>query len=113
MGWGMETHNGKYGVWGEFLKHVDLEVAKKQDNFMLFTKVKKVNGIYQDPCSGDSGGPLLHKENGRWVIIGTVRGGGYSCNTGKVATHVYGGMGLWNKVTAHLDWIKKQIQKYN
>ena len=112
MGWGMVSYNGKYGVWGDYLKHVDLLVAKKQDKMLIFTETEKINGIYQDPCAGDSGGPLLYKDNGRWVVIGTVNGGGYDCRTG-ILSKQFDGMGVWNKVTSHLDWIKTQINKYN
>ena len=59
----------------------------------------------QDACSGDSGGPLIHRDEatGRWTIIGTVKGGGYSC----VKDEGEDDNGQWAKVTAHLSWIKE------
>ena len=39
---------------------------------MLGTELKRKDGVPQDPCSGDSGGPLMYKEeeSRQWVIIG-------------------------------------------
>ena len=56
-------------------------------------------------CGGDSGGPLVHQDlkSGRWTIVGTVYGGKYDCFDGTGSS----GPSVWNKVTAHLDWIKE------
>ena len=41
---------------------------------MFGTELEFKRGEYQDPCSGDSGGPLMHltpdSDSRRWVIIG-------------------------------------------
>ena len=40
---------------------------------MFGTLVEKRAGEYQEPCAGDSGGPLMYKTDGpkgRWVVIG-------------------------------------------
>ena len=56
------------------LKRVDLTVSThKFEHYKMFgTLTQKKNGVYQDPCSGDSGGPLMYqnKISGRWIIIG-------------------------------------------
>ena len=109
MGWGL-TLQGNNSKQSAQLKHVELTVSLEETLNYLFTDVDLVNGEYQDPCAGDSGGPLVHRdgEDGRWrwTIIGTVSGGGYNCRDGKV-----NGKQKWNKVSAHLDWIRSVIEK--
>merc|ERR1719369_1576264 len=81
-------------------------LLKKRGRNWLFTNVDIIDGVPQDPCPGDSGGPLLHQDpaSKRWTIIGTVYGSGYNCETGKT-----NGPGLWNKVTAHIHWINRVL----
>ena len=59
------------------LKRVDLTVSThKFKHYKMFgTLTEKKDGDYQDPCSGDSGGPLMYKNqqsdgSAKWVIIG-------------------------------------------
>ena len=110
MGWGQTSYDpqlGSLSPQSDVLNHVVLTVSHTKAKNWLYTKVGNINGNPQNPCSGDSGGPLVYKDpgSGRWTIIGTVYGGGYNCNNG------YGrnGEGKWNKVTAHLTWIKNII----
>jgi hypothetical protein len=67
---------------------------------MFGTLLRKKQGIYQDPCSGDSGGPLMYRDRAsrRWIIIGTVHGGGFDCRTGTKGTFEGTNNGVWNKV---------------
>ena len=87
------------------LKHIDLTVsyATGYNKNYFYTDIEIIDGVPQDPCAGDSGGPLMHQDptTNRWTIIGTVYGGGYDCRTGNGANR----KGKWNTVTAHLDWI--------
>ena len=41
---------------------------------MFGTELKFKRGEWQDPCSGDSGGPLMYQDpdSDRWVIIGKL-----------------------------------------
>merc|ERR1719356_685700 len=75
---------------------------------MFGTFVEKKRGEYQGTCSGDDGGPLMYEDpdTQRWVIIGTSGGLGYSCESGEKEEDEE----LWNKVSAHVKWIKKTIK---
>ena len=86
---------------------------KYKHKAMFGTELHQLDQIYQDPCSGDSGGPLMHFNNitGRWSLIGTVQGSGYNCKTGSVGSFEGSDNGLWNKVSFHIDWIKKMMKE--
>ena len=60
------------------LKKVDLRVSTKNYKHLtiLGTEVTKdKNGVFEDPCSGDSGGPLMYQDKSslRWTLIGQIR----------------------------------------
>merc|ERR1711874_545064 len=59
------------------------------------------------------GGPLMLPARGteRWGIIGTVYGGGYNCKTGKTSKFEGEEVGIWNKVSAHTEWILDQLEE--
>ena len=59
----------------EDLKKVNLRVSNTSYSFtkMFGTEVGWEEGTPQDPCSGDSGGPLMLKSSGRWIIIGSFQ----------------------------------------
>ena len=52
----------------------------------------------RDSCSGDSGGPVFHKEHGRWILDGLVSFGDND-QCGKVA-------GVYTRVDQYADWIR-------
>jgi len=127
--------NGKYGGlsataagWGRFKKHDDnpnqsqvlrkvtLTVSKKvYRHYHYFGTLlrKNSNGQWKDPCSGDSGGPLMiqSKKTKRWTLIGTVMGQGYDCTHNVVDTLEGSNNGVWNKVSSHSKWLKKTMKK--
>ena len=47
-----------------------------------------------------------------FTIIGTVNGNGYDCRTDEVYWFEGSNNGLWNKVSAHMDWIQKTMEKW-
>ena len=59
------------------LKRVNLKITGSTEDHpkMFGTKVEFKRGEYQDPCSGDGGGPLMvlkdvGRTERRWVLIG-------------------------------------------
>ena len=86
------------------LKSVELEVALSKDVF-IYTKVGPNN---EDPCGGDSGGPILVKVQDDWKLVATVLGGGYDCRTGETLWHQQ-----WNLIPGVVKqgWIKNINKK--
>jgi len=111
MGWGATEHSTDQSP---ILKHINLTVydVTSSDNY-LYTEVPKINGVHQDPCGGDSGGPLLRQDpsSKKWTIFGTLQGAGYNCYTNQL----WGpdSKGSWNSVHAHLKWIKEVLDQDN
>ena len=64
-----------------------------------------------DPCSGDSGGPLLIRNNKtyEWMLVATLLGGGHNCETFEPLNPDQDKTGDWNKVTPHLKWIERVV----
>ena len=46
----------------------------------------------------------------RYVLIGTVYGAGHDCRTDKVKYFEGSDNGVWNKVSAHMEWIKDTME---
>ena len=49
--------------------------------------------------------------SGRYVLIGTVQGGGYDCRHDTVAVFEGSDNGVWNKVSAHMEWILDTMEE--
>ena len=43
----------------------------------------------------------------KYVLIGTVFGNGYDCDTDTVSTPE----GVWNRVSAHMEWIQEKMEE--
>ncbi|XP_066157443.1 trypsin-7 [Euwallacea fornicatus] len=54
-----------------------------------------------DACLGDSGGPLILLENGRWTLVG-ITSAGFGCGEAHQP-------GIYHKVPMSVNWIKKVI----
>ena len=81
----------------------ELEVSQGGSGEMVLTKVGESRaGVPVDPCSGDSGGPLLKWSQVQedFVLHATLYGGGYDCVDNRTD-----GDGKWNSVFPHLPWI--------
>ena len=70
-GWGRTAAPDVSRVQSPVLKEVNLTVSNKRYEHykMLGTELKKINGLYQDACSGDSGeypGFLAFQTNKYW-----------------------------------------------
>ena len=46
----------------------------------------------------------------RYVLIGTVQGHVYDCRMDRVAKFEGSDNGVWNKVSAHMEWIKDTME---
>ena len=53
---------------------------------------------------------LKNKTTGRWSLIGTLFGSGYICQTDQVEKVNGLEHGVWNKVSAHMDWVRKEMK---
>ena len=53
----------------------------------------------------------LNESSSRYVLIGTVNGNGYDCRTGEVREFEGQRDGIWNKVSAHMEWIEENMRQ--
>ena len=102
VGFGMHGFNKADG----HLREIDLEVSYVKGN-QIGTKVGANN---EGPCAGDSGGPLLVQERGKWSVVGTLEGWGYDCRTNTVH-HVHKD-DIWSSVRViKLKDLRDQYEK--
>ena len=59
----------------------------------------------KDACKGDSGGPLLYKENDEtpWYLLGIVSLGSRICADGRPT--------VFTRITSYVPWIRETIHK--
>jgi len=75
----------------------------KVENMWLYTDVF-TDGVITDPCDGDSGGPLAILRDGRWQLVGVLKGEGYDCGRDS-----FNGDGLWSNVAGQREWVESQM----
>merc|ERR1719394_51498 len=112
-GWGRFIA-GEHGKQSPHLRSVDLTISHTRfAHFKMFGTAVGPAHSPKDPCSGDSGGPLMYKDpaSNRWVIVGTVFGAGFNCRWEYIYPFEGFKEGIWNMVSYHADWIKKAIQQ--
>ena len=51
----------------------------------------------------------INKTTRSYVLIGTLKGGGYDCETDRLNTFDGSNNGLWCKVSTHMSWIKSTM----
>ncbi|XP_042861250.1 trypsin-1-like [Penaeus japonicus] len=82
--------------------HGDCKDAYSLSNFPVTDKHICAADPGQDSCRGDSGGPLMAKENGVWLLLGVS-----SFSTVECATP--GFPGVHTRVSSYSDWILKGV----
>ncbi|GBP39793.1 Chymotrypsinogen 2 [Eumeta japonica] len=105
IGWGSLQENG---VQPSILQKVSIPIWSNADCRLKYGAAAP-GGIVDhmmcagrasmDSCSGDSGGPLMVNEGGRWIQVGVVSWG-IGCGKGQYP-------GVYTRVTAFLPWIQK------
>merc|ERR1711915_104578 len=82
---------------------------KKSTKFCPTTK--RGRALIHDPCSGDSGGPLMWRDqSGRYRVIGTVAGGGFNCDENRQVAHYFGdARQKYTNVAYFVRWLKKLL----
>lgn len=104
IGWGSTEESFPASDQSDLLQQLDVTVNSSTKYFYLIeTNVGKFGA---DPCFGDSGGPLLlREEDQKWTLIATLLGGGFECG----AFDRRDNTSEWNKIAIHMPWIRSVI----
>ncbi|XP_068626660.1 uncharacterized protein [Battus philenor] len=113
VGWGQLYEHER--VFPDTLQEVELPVistAECRRRTRLLPLYRVTNDMFcagyerggRDACLGDSGGPLMCQEGGKWYIYG-VTSNGYGCARANRP-------GVYTKVSNYIDWIDSVIDTY-
>ncbi|KAI8058230.1 trypsin-like cysteine/serine peptidase domain-containing protein [Syncephalis plumigaleata] len=114
-----ETDEGSDFGWGKTtteeypssLQQVDLYAASERTCKMANTRLSQFTNQYlcvglgdgKDTCIGDSGGPLLVRNQGQWIQVGITSYGDDSSGNDECGRH--GTFGFYARVSYGLPWI--------
>ncbi len=109
VGWGRETYDGDSGT---VLKQAFTQIVGDCNKWWSYNGIDERRQICvannktgASACIGDSGGPLLFKNQNQWIVSGIVSYGEKSrCNTNNSRPNVY------TRVDYYLPWINNIIQ---
>jgi len=114
-GWGKTSFNSKFS---EFLQEAKIPVVsyktcvagninlpQKVDNITMVCAGYGGNAVISG-CHGDSGGPFVCQESGRWVLRGAVSWGDHWCRSGKTFS-------VFARISTFVDWIQAAMEKAN
>jgi len=107
-GWG---RIGTIGIFSPVLKEVELTVISDKVCKDIYRNILDVGSEHicamapgENACEGDSGGPLIVEENGKWTLAGVVNGG----HPSKHCVDTQPGFpGVYGRVTEVMDWIRE------
>lgn len=89
------------------LTNKECELMFREGSYSLTIKQTSLCAGYalggKDSCEGDSGGPLMVKSNGRWVLVGIVSNG-IRCAEPNLP-------GIYTRVSEYIDWIRETIKE--
>lgn len=108
LGWGLLDYPGS--AFPDELQEAavtvtDHEDCKKIYEFSTFPVTDKhicAGDSGQDACRGDSGGPLMAKEDGVWVLLGVTSFSPRDCATEGIP-------GVYTRVSSYSDWILGKV----
>lgn len=113
IGWGATCDYGtpQWPCYPDGLKEADVRIVADREcswfNRRTDLCVRGDDG--QMACYGDSGGPLLRKNKGRWELVGVTHGDGDAdAGTNPACSH---GLGIWADATKYRSWIGAMVDK--
>lgn len=121
VGWGYTGEKERSGERSEMLLKVDVPIVAndqcqiwfKQEAIKENTKLVVINDSRicagyesggKDSCLGDSGGPLIVKQKGKYSVIGVVSTS-IGCGRPKLP-------GIYTRVSSYFDWITKTLESF-
>lgn len=110
LGWGKRKNSAMFGT--DVLHQAKVPIASLHDCRNVYQDYFISNNMvcagYKrgkvDSCAGDSGGPLLLEQQGRWFIYGITSFGEGCGQKGKY--------GIYAKVPNFVKWIKKVVRRH-